>query len=133
MFSGPLEDRIAIGELHGSYCDAVLRNDPDDWGALWADDATWMLMGTEVSGREAIVGLWNGAMAGFDAVSFLGALGQLAVEGDRATGRYQTHEILVEKGETRIAGGRYDDDYIRQDGRWLFQRRAFSVVAQMGG
>lgn len=34
MFSGPMEDRMAIRELHDSYCDAVLRKDPEDWGAL---------------------------------------------------------------------------------------------------
>ena len=66
MFSGPIEDRLAIRELHDSYCDAVLRTDPDDWGSLWTEDAVWSLMGTEVVGRENIVKLWVGAMGRFD-------------------------------------------------------------------
>ncbi|QJB69810.1 nuclear transport factor 2 family protein [Parasphingorhabdus halotolerans] len=133
MFSGPLEDRMAIRELHDSYCDAVLRKDPNDWGALWAEDAVWSLMGTEVVGRENIVNLWNGAMSAFDAVSFLGIPGSLEVTGDTASGRYQTHEILVEKGEPRIAGGRYDDEFVKINGQWLYSKRIFNVVAQMGG
>ena len=133
MFTGPLEDRLAIRELHDSYCDAVLRTDPADWGALWTEDAVWSLMGTEVVGRENIVNLWNGAMSQFDAVSFVGIPGSLAVTGDTATGRYQTHEILVENGEPRIAGGRYDDEFVRIDGQWLYSKRIFNVVAQMGG
>ena len=56
-FLDQLEDRLAIRELHDTYCDAVLRNDPDDWGALWTEDAVWSLMGTEVVGRENIVNL----------------------------------------------------------------------------
>ncbi len=133
MFSGPIEDRLAIRELHDSYCDAVLRTDPVDWGALWTEDAVWSLMGTEVVGRENIVNLWNGAMSQFDAVSFVGIPGSLEITGNTATGRYQTHEILVEMGEPRIAGGRYDDEFVKIDGQWLYSKRIFNVVAQLGG
>lgn len=133
MFSGPIEDRLAIRELHDAYCDAVLRKDPDDWGALWTEDAVWSLMGTEVVGRDNIVNLWNGAMSQFDAVSFLGIPASLEVTGDTASGRYQTHEILVGKGEPRVAGGRYDDEFVKIDGQWLYSKRIFVVVAQFGG
>lgn len=131
-FTGSIEDRLAIRELHDSYCDAVLRRDPDDWGALWTEDAVWSLMGTEVVGRENIVNLWNGAMSAFEAVSFLGISGSLEVAGDTASGRYQTHEVLVEKGVTRMAGGRYDDEFRKVDGQWLYSKRIFNIVAQMG-
>lgn len=131
-FTGSIEDRLAIRELHDTYCDAVLRRDPDDWGALWTEDAVWSLMGTEVVGRENIVNLWNGAMSAFDAVSFLGIPASLEVNGDKASGRYQTHEVLVEKGVTRMAGGRYDDEFRKVDGQWLYSKRIFNIVAQMG-
>lgn len=133
MFTGPLEDRIAIRELHDSYCDAVLRQDPNDWGSLWAEDAIWSLMGTEVVGRDNIVNLWNGAMSNFDAVSFVGTPASIEVNGDSASGRYQTHEILVENSEPRVAGGRYDDSFIKLDGKWLYSKRVFNIVAQFGG
>ena len=133
MFSGPIEDRLTIRELHDSYCDAVLRTDPDDWGSLWTEDAVWSLMGTEVVGRENIVKLWVGAMGRFDSVSFLGIPGSLEITGDTATGRYQTHEILVENGEPRVAGGRYDDEFVKIDGHWFYSKRIFNLVSQMGG
>jgi len=133
MFSGPIEDRLAIRELHDSYCDAVLRTDPDDWGSLWTEDAVWSLMGTEVVGRENIVKLWVGAMGRFDSVSFLEIPGSLEITGDTATGRYQTHEILVENGEPRVAGGRYDDEFVKIDGHWFYSKRIFNLVSQMGG
>jgi len=31
-FTGPMEDRLAIRELHDSYGDAVFRADGDEWG-----------------------------------------------------------------------------------------------------
>lgn len=131
-FTGSIEDRLAIRELHDSYCDAVLRRNPDDWGALWTEDAVWSLMGTEVVGRDNIVNLWNGAMSAFDAVSFLGIPASLEVTGDTASGRYQTHEVLVEKGVSRMAGGRYDDEFRKVNGQWLYSKRIFNVVAQIG-
>ena len=56
-------DEHAICRLIDAYSDAVFRRDASDWGACWADDSVWFLMGTEVRGKAAIVGLWEQAMA----------------------------------------------------------------------
>src|SRR5690606_9395365 len=133
MFSGPIADRLATRELHDSCWDAVLRTDPDDWGCLWTEDADGPLTGTEVVGREDVVKLRAGAVGRFDSVSFLGIAGSLEITGDTATGRYQTHEILVENGEPRVAGGRYDDEFVKIDGHWFYSKRIFNLVSQMGG
>lgn len=34
-FTGSIEDRLAIRELHDKYCDAVLRRGPDGRWPLW--------------------------------------------------------------------------------------------------
>lgn len=130
MFAGPLEDRIAIRELHDQYSDAVCRNNASDWGDVWAEDAVWTLMGTKVEGREAIVGLWTQAMSAFEAVSFLSVPASIEVDGDRATGRTQTHEILKEVDGTRLIGGLYLDEFVKQDGQWLYAARDFSPVVE---
>ncbi len=64
-FSGPAKDVAAIRALHDCGGDAVSRRAAEAWGALWAWDAGWDVMGTRVEGRGAIVGLWTQAMAGF--------------------------------------------------------------------
>ncbi|MGL6044195.1 MAG: YybH family protein [Sandaracinobacteroides sp.] len=125
--SGPADDVQAIRVLHETYADAVNRNDAAAWGALWADDATWDLMGMQVVGREAIVNLWKGAMAGFGFVGFFSQLGALAVTGNEAQGRVWTHEVLDGPEGERRPLGRYDDIYAKHGGRWLFQRRQFSL------
>lgn len=126
-FSGPAEDVAAIRALHDRYADAVNRRDADAWGALWAEDAAWDLMGTRVEGRAAIVGLWQGAMAGFAFVGFFSQLGAVAVAGDRADGRVWTHEVLEGPDGERRPLGRYDDLYVKRDGAWLFAERRFSL------
>lgn len=131
MFTGPIEDRLAIRELHDIYSDAVMRQDPKDWGATWTQDAHWDLMGTPVDGREAIVGLWTQAMGAFEAVSFLSVPASVEIDGDHATGRCQTHEILLMlDGTSRIVGGRYDDEFVKVNGQWLYSKRVFKIHAE---
>lgn len=130
MFSGPIEDRVAITELNGTYADGVVRIDAETWATVWADDAHWNLMGHTVDGKDAIVAMWQGAMAGLEAVSFHCVPCMIQVSGDRATARVQTQEILKPKdGPTRHVGGLYEDELRKVDGRWQFTKRVFRIVA----
>jgi SnoaL-like domain len=127
--NGPIEDQLAIRHLHERYADAVFRRDPVDWGALWAEDASWDLMGTKVEGKEAIVTLWSGAMAGFAFVAFFSQIGALELDGDRGTGRVYTNELLeMPDGTLSRPVGLYEDQYVRSSGGWLYQRRDFKVL-----
>ena len=128
-FTGPIEDQQAIRALHDLYSDAVFRRDADDWGANWAEDGQWHLMGTPVDGREAIVNLWNGAMGGFSFVAFFSQTAAIAVDGDTATGRVHTHEVLeTTDGAIRRPVGRYDDVYVKRNGRWLYKERRYNML-----
>ncbi len=131
MFAGPIEDRLAIRELHETYGDGVVRFDAETWGSVWADDADWDFMGMELKGREAIVELWLGAMSNFDAVSFQCVPASIEVDGDKATSRCQTQEVLKGKdGSTRMLGGLYTDELEKRGGQWVYTKRAFKVVAE---
>lgn len=133
MFTGPLEDRVAIQELNGTYADGVVRIDADTWATVWADDAHWDLMGHQTEGKEAIVAFWNGAMSGLEAVSFHCVPCMIEVTGDTAKARVQTQEILKPKdAKARHVGGLYEDELKKIDGRWLFTSRKFKIVAEFG-
>lgn len=133
MFSGPLEDRVAIQELNGTYADGVVRFDAETWASVWAEDADWDLMGHRTKGREAIVAFWNGAMGGLEAVSFQCMPCMIEVTGNTAKARVQTQEILKPReGKARHVGGLYEDELAKVDGRWLFTSRKFGIVAEFG-
>ncbi len=124
-------DAIAIARLIAAYGDAVSRRDAMAWAATWAPDATWSLMGHEVAGRDAIVTLWLGAMAQFDAVSFITAAGPAIVTGNAATLRCQTQEVLrTTDGTVRRVAGIYDDTLVRDGAGWWFARRVFNVLIE---
>lgn len=131
MFTGPMEDRLAIRELHEIYGDGVVRFDKDTWGSVWAEDADWDFMGMELKGREAIVEMWLGAMSNFEAVSFQCVPASIEIDGDKATSRCQTQEVLKGKdGSTRMIGGLYTDELEKRDGRWVYTKRAFKIIAE---
>ena len=131
MFTGPLEDRVAITELNGTYADGVVRIDADTWATVWAENAHWNLMGHTVDGKAAIVEMWKGAMSGLEAVSFQCVPCMIQVTGDTANSRVQTQEILKPKdGPTRHVGGLYEDELRKVDGRWQFTKRVFRIVAE---
>lgn len=129
--TGPIEDRLALRELHDSYGDAVFRRDANDWGSNWAEDGVWNLMGQEIKGRTAIVAMWKQAMDGFSSVSFFTQPGVIHIDGDRASGVVYTHEVLEQKdGKLYRMVGTYADEYVKQNGRWFFSRRAYKPLKE---
>ncbi|MEM1051970.1 MAG: nuclear transport factor 2 family protein [Pseudomonadota bacterium] len=131
MFTGPMEDRLAIRELHEVYGDGVVRFDKETWGSVWAEDATWDFMGMLLEGRSAIVETWLGAMANYEAVSFSCVPAAIEVNGDKATSRVQTQEVLKAKdGSTRMIGGLYTDRLEKREGQWVYTHRAFAIIAE---
>jgi ketosteroid isomerase-like protein len=128
--SGPLEDRLAIRELVESYNDAVMRFDGDAWAANWTDDATWSLPGVgELTGKDVFFPIWKSSMERFSFVGFFASAGPMTISGDRANATWYQQEFLHEKdGVKRSVTGRYEDDYVKQSGRWYFQKRVYTIL-----
>jgi len=128
--SGPIEDRLAIRELVECYNDAVMRFDGDAWQANWRDDAVWSLPGAgPIVGKENVYPIGQQAMSGFSFVGFFASAGPIIVDGDTAHGTWYQQEVLHQKGGVkRMVTGQYEDDYVKVDGRWYFQKRIYEVL-----
>jgi len=128
-FTGSLEDRTLIRELHDTYADAGFRSDKQQWLDCWTDDCTWQVPQGGVSGKPALSGMWDGLWQTFDKLGFFTVLGAIEVDGDRAMTRAYVREIFVPlAGGMQKIVGRYDDELVRIDGRWLFSSRVYSVL-----
>ncbi|KZX59337.1 hypothetical protein A3709_13645 [Halioglobus sp. HI00S01] len=127
-------DQLALQGLMGAYVDAANRRDSDAWAATWAEDGVWCLMGMDVEGRQAMVELWQQVMAGFEFAILMPCSHQFVIDGDRATGHWYLQEFTRDlEGQSMQALSRYDDDYVRQDGRWYYQRRSYQFLYQGSG
>jgi ketosteroid isomerase-like protein len=128
--SGPVEDRLAIRELVESYNDAVMRFDGEAWAANWRDDASWTLPGVgEIQGKQRFFPVWQQAMSTFSFVGFFASAGPIHVTGHTARGTWYQQEFLHQKdGVKRTVIGRYQDEYLKADGRWYFQKRVYEVL-----
>lgn len=144
-FIGSHEDRLAIRDLNDAYADAVMVGDAEAWGNLWVEDSYWSLPEfpghEEFVGREAIVKGWQWSMdlygkpredGGKAAMIYMVTPGAIEVDGDRATARVYTFDVCTRPGdnhETRTYG-QYDDELVRRDGKWLFKKRTYKVLAE---
>ena len=124
--------RDDIAGLVHRYADAVVHFDGEQWGSCWADDAHWVLgPGRDVTGRPAIVELWNLAMSSFRAVIQNVLNGDVELDGDTGSGRWYIMEHCVRGNDSRtILLAHYDDTYVRRDGRWYFASRQLHIQYQ---
>ena len=126
-----LEDREQIRQLLVDYGATLDRQDFDAFGALFAADAEYAGGGAPVRGRAAIqaqlAGIIGSNPSGLPAPNFhLSFNPSITLDGDRATamslGAYTAPDAA--SGATRMVFFVwYQDELVREDGRWLFQRR----------
>jgi ketosteroid isomerase-like protein len=133
MADDPALDRLAIRERIEAYGDAVFRHDAEAWIACWSDDGVWRLPGIDVAGKAKIEAAWRQAMTAFAVAGFFAVPGLISVDGDRATARVYTQEVLVDHaGAVRRIVGAYDDILTKQSGVWLFVSRAYKILHDDG-
>jgi ketosteroid isomerase-like protein len=92
-FDGPLEDRLAIRELMGTYADAAFRGDVEAYLACWTDDGVRAQGVSEIRGKAALRAMWDQIWAGLEKMAFFTELAGSEVRGDRATARVYCREI----------------------------------------
>lgn len=132
-----LEDIEEIRALKARYCQACDDDhNPDRVAALFVEGGLWEgeTIGVRAQGLEAIRG-YIGAVRASGRIrnsAHLVSNPVITVDGDRARGEWRL--VMVYTGKTpdgglqyhRIIGG-YVDDYVRVDGRWMFETLRVTV------
>jgi ketosteroid isomerase-like protein len=133
-FTGPIEDRLQIRELYGTYADASWRGDRETWIGCWTPDGRWtspMFASPmcECTGHTALRAQWDALWQHRQAVMSLGEIGSIEVAGNAAHVRsYAREDILLKTGGVLKLAGRYDDKLVLLTGRWHFARRTYTPM-----
>ena len=133
-YTGPLEDRIAIRELHETYADAGFRGDMEQWLGCFVEDCTWVTPHGEMHGKAELKGTWDLIFSNLAALGFFTVMGAIEVDGDSATDRAYIREVFLAKdGNIQKLVGSYTDQLVRVNGAWKFARRQDAVLISEGG
>jgi hypothetical protein len=131
MNIGPVEDRLAIRELLETFAVGAMHIDPDIWGSTWAEQGSWKLpsMSEPAVGKTDILAIFKEKMAYVDYMSMISFPADLVIDGDSAKGKAYCRELIYTKsGEQKVVVGFFDDEYVKQDGRWYFLSREYHVM-----
>ena len=132
-FSGPLEDRLLIRELFGTYCDSVFQGDVEAWLTNWADEGIWILFNKEIRGKIELRAQWEKLWSTLNKMMFFTEIGSIEINGERALARSYCREIMHwHDGSIQKVVGMYEDELIRENGEWLFIQRHYKLLADEG-
>jgi uncharacterized protein (TIGR02246 family) len=126
-----VEDELAIRRVLVEYAATQDAHDYAGYAALFSKDGEWVNGKSVHKGREAIlkmlVDLYGTPPPGYvNSESYhITSNPQIDLHGDRATVR--SRHLLVMRGPggapTPALAGRYEDEFIREDGKWKILRR----------
>ena len=127
-----LEDVDALRNLKAEYAAACDDNyDADRLAALFVEDATWESEGMgRYQGREAIREFFRGISGHFVFALHYGLNPQIEVDGDTARARWYLFMpcTVGDTGEAVWRAGLDEEEYIRVDGRWMYQSKKSAPV-----
>lgn len=123
-----LEDKDAIREVLAEYCFRLDGGRFEEMAALFAEDGTWDTAFGTATGRAAIAALARDirARAGDERPRAIHLVANVAIALDGDHARARSNWTVVQnspQGPKVGSGGAYDDEMVREDGRWLFRRR----------
>jgi SnoaL-like domain len=131
-----LERLVAIQEIRDQIARYAIWFDDKQWesfATLWADDAAFEVNDMAFEGKAAVLDFLVHCLPEDYSGKHLNAtpLVEPAASGERA--RAQTDVVWISQDfENRILA-RYDDEFVRVDGGWLFRRRSEVVVPFIAG
>lgn len=118
----------AIRQLHARFVDAAWRQDADAYAELFTEDGEWKLAAMHMRGRDEIRATFK-KLLGYTARAMI-ILGPPLLEVEQATASSRTPCTELTKmpdGSSSLAIGFYHDRYVKQEDRWLFRWRHFSL------
>lgn len=127
-----LADRMALKGLVDTFSNLADTKDVEAQVLLFTDSAEVISChGSQVSshlkGRKELAKRFKAFLDRFDVVYHINGQQTVKLDGDKASGIAYCQVVLVRMENGRkvmtTQGVRYDDEYVRQNGKWLINKR----------
>jgi ketosteroid isomerase-like protein len=131
-----LLDEGAIRDAIARFADSAMRGDHAAFRALWADDAEWVIGGTEgqpferrATGVDDIVPMYRTLREERDYFVQFALPGSIEVNGDVATARSICYEAAHGPGKSYYRNTGVWSDRLRRSGNgWVFASRTYQYL-----
>jgi ketosteroid isomerase-like protein len=120
------DDQAAIRELIASYALALDAGDIDGCLQLFTDEAEFLVYGRSFAGHDGIGQMFRDAPRGLH----LTGVSRIDVRDNSASARSQV--LFVRAGSLQLRPALYDDELVRINGHWRFQRRRCQFITSSG-
>jgi uncharacterized protein (TIGR02246 family) len=125
-----LEQLIAareIEDLISLYCQSFDDQDWETFGSLWTEDAAFVVGEMAFEGRAAMLEFLTTCLPAGYASKHMISRPLVEFESD-TTARARTDVVWIAANFENTIVARYLDTIVKEDGRWLFQRRVEEPV-----
>ena len=131
-----LLDEAAIREATARFAHAATHSDYDGFRQLWAEDAEWVIGGTEnqpferrATGVDDIVAMYRTLREERDYFIQFAVQGPIEINGDEATATVMCHEAARGPADAYYRNnGVWFDHLRRENGRWVFTKRTYQYL-----
>jgi uncharacterized protein (TIGR02246 family) len=126
-----IERLVAVEEIRRVIATYAIAYDDKDWDTfaeLWADDAAFAVEDQAWEGKQAVLDFLTTCLPDDYNGKHMNSppLIEIAADGQSATAK--TDVVWITQGFENQIVARYNDQFARVDGRWLFKRRAETTV-----
>ena len=121
------EDVLALKKLVDTFSNLADVKDVKSQMDLFTEDAEVISKTANqtfhTKGKKEIEKSFADYLALFDIVYHLNGQQTVDINGDQATGTSYCFVTLIGKGKMNQSGVRYNDTYVKQNGKWLIKKR----------
>ena len=127
-----IEDQLALKRLVDTFSNLADVKDVKSQMDLFTDDAEVISKTKDQTfvskGKEEISKAFSSFLALFDIVYHLNGQQTVDIKGDTATGIAYCFVTLIGKGKKNQSGVRYNDIYVKKNGKWLIKKRESDFI-----
>ena len=127
-----LTSDMAIRQLVSHFSDAANLLDAEAFQRLWTEDGVWEIkdpLNKRFEGKSQMAKAVTGMLSQWEFFVQLSPMGVVSIQEDQAKGRFYINEVARNKdGTGHYNLGVYEDEFVRVDGNWLFQKRIYHIL-----